>query len=56
MWVAIFVTAIVSGICGIYISSGSSLVEAISIIFIGLVLIIITSVTDYLKDKKLVEL
>jgi hypothetical protein len=54
MWVAIGVTAVISGVCGIYITSGNSLVEAISIIFIGLVLIFISSLTDYLKDKKLV--
>jgi len=56
MWVIIGATAILAGICGIYADGWGAPLEAISIILIGLIIILITSVTDYFKDKKFIEL
>jgi magnesium-transporting ATPase (P-type) len=56
MWVIIGATAIISGFCGIYKEGIYAITTALSILFIGIVLIIISSLVDYCKDKKFIQL
>jgi len=51
MWVIIGVTAILAGICGIYSDGWSPIIEAFFIIAIALVIILISAIVDYFKDK-----
>jgi magnesium-transporting ATPase (P-type) len=56
MWIIIGVTAILAGICGIYADGWGAVLEAVFICLIGLAIILVTSITDYCKDKKFIEL
>lgn len=56
MWVAIGVTALFAGVCGIYADGWGAILEAIFIIVLALMLILISSTVDYCKDKKFIQL
>lgn len=55
-WWVVAATAILSGICGAAVNGVKGLTEGISIIVAGLLMLLITTVTDYKKDKNLVAL
>jgi len=56
MWVVIFATAIVSSLVSLFCGAFKDFWEGISIIIVSLLLISIISITDWLKDRKYIEL
>lgn len=56
LWLIIGGTALLSCLCCFFIGKFQEGVEGLSIIVMSLVLIAITSVADYVKDKKFIEL
>ena len=57
MWIIIGATAIFAGICGAFSEDREqAIVEALFIVIIALVIILITSIVDYCKDKKFINL
>jgi hypothetical protein len=56
LWVIIGVTALVAAICGIYAKGGASVIEGIFLFIFAFIMILITSVVDYCKDKKFIAL
>jgi len=56
MWVAIFVTALLSSFAGLITGHMKDAWEGLSIIIVSVFLITIISGTDYLKDSKYIQL
>lgn len=56
MYVGIVASAIVAGICGMFVNGWDAIIEAIFIGAFTILLIIITSGTDLIKDKRFIEL
>jgi hypothetical protein len=56
LWVIIGVTALVAAICGIYAKGWSSISEGLFLFIFAFIMILITSVVDYCKDKKFIQL
>jgi magnesium-transporting ATPase (P-type) len=59
LWLLIGVTAIFSGLCGLLFVDNErlkKLLEAASIIAVGIIIMFTTSVADYLKDTQFVRL
>jgi len=56
LWVIIFVTGIIGTACGLYEEGGAALLGGIFLFVFGFSMILITSLIDYCKDKKFVEL
>jgi hypothetical protein len=56
MWVGIVASALLAGLCGMFVEGLSSIVEAISITIVAAAILTITSVADWSKDKRFIEL
>ena len=56
MYIGIVGSALVAGICGMFVNGFDSIIEAISICVFAVVLVVITSATDLIKDKRFIEL
>lgn len=56
LWVIIGVTAIVAAVCGVYAKGWPAIWEGFFLMMFALVMILITSVVDYCKDKKFIQL
>lgn len=53
LWLIIGVTALFSGLCGLFFVDNErwkKIVEAISIITVGVIIMFTTAVADYMKD------
>jgi len=56
IWAAIAVTAIGSGLCGVWVNGWVTIREAISIIVLALVIIVISAGADWFKDSNFVKI
>lgn len=56
LWVAIGVTALLSSIVSMFFVDPQGVWEGISIVIVAILLVTIIAMTDYLKDKKFIEL
>lgn len=56
MWVGIVGSAIGAGLCGMFVDGFNSIIEAISITAVAIIILIITSASDWAKDKRFIEL
>jgi len=55
-WIAVAFTALISGICGAISLGWNGLAEGISIIIVAIMMLIISSLADYVKDRKFIDL
>lgn len=55
-WLAVALTAVVSGICGAFSLGWAGLSEGISIIIVAFLMLMISSLADFIKDRKFVDL
>lgn len=56
LYLGIVASAILSGICGMFVNGWDSIIEAISISLMAVVLIFITSYADLIKDRRFIML
>lgn len=56
IWIVIVVSAILAGICGIFVNGYKKIIEALSIILVAAIIIVITSTADWIKDRKFIQL
>jgi len=56
MWVAVGISAIFAGLCGVFFTPEESALEAVAIIIVALLIILVSSGADWLKDSRFVLL
>ena len=56
IWLVMALTALLSGLCGVWVNGLSACEEAVSIVVILAVILIVMSAADWCKDKRFVAL
>ena len=56
IWAVIAITAVLSGFCGVFVNGFDTLRESIAIIVLALIIVIITSISDWYKDSNFVRI